>query len=131
MLSLPSNPVGADRLTACYSILQHHHITVMAVSTAQQLVPTIESLRSYCNSGTNYCNQGDEQVIRERIVGNCVRGRPLSSYQTAKIMSCMKGLSHLAAHVQTEEGQETICNILGKEDGLRMIAYFVDGPKPL
>ncbi|KAG5980275.1 hypothetical protein E4U55_004196 [Claviceps digitariae] len=112
-------------------ILQHNNVTLLPVSTVQQLVPTIENLRRHCNSGTNYRDQGDEQVIREGIVGNCVQGRPLGKYQIGKLMSCMKGLSDLAAKVETEEGQEAICNILGKDDGLRMIAYFVDGPKPL
>ncbi|KAG6099165.1 hypothetical protein E4U30_007034 [Claviceps sp. LM220 group G6] len=112
-------------------LLQHNDINVLPLSNCQELVPAIESLRSQCNSATSHCDQGDEQVLREDMIRNCVLGHPLSNHKFAKLMSCVKGLSHLAAQMKTEEGRETICNALGKEDGLRLVAYFQDGPKPL
>ncbi|KAG5929713.1 hypothetical protein E4U42_004872 [Claviceps africana] len=127
---------GRDGMTCWMELqmymLQHNTITVIPLSAVGQLLPTIENLRGHCDSGTKYCHESDEQQIRGRIVGNCVRGRPLANHQIAKVMSLIKGrLSQLAAQVKTDEGKEAICNVLGKEDGLRMIAYFVDGPKPL
>lgn len=111
-------------------MLQHNNMTVMPLSGCHQLVPTIEKLQRHCNMGATYCARGDEQAIRESIVRNCVRGRPLADHKIAKL-SCINGLSHLAAQVETEEGRQTICNALGKEDGHRLIAYFGDGPKTL
>ncbi|KAG6027154.1 hypothetical protein E4U41_001040 [Claviceps citrina] len=112
-------------------LLQHTNITLMPLSSCQQLRRTIEKLRSHCISGNNGCDQPDEQAIREGIVRSCVRGHPLACYKIAKLMSCVKGLPQLAAQVETQDGQERICNALGLEDGRRLIAYFEDGPKPL
>lgn len=110
-------------------MLRYNDISVMPLSSAHQLITTIEKLRNHCNSVTDHGDEPDEQVMQREIVRNCVRGRPLSDCKIANLMSCTTGLSHLATLVETEEGQQRICNALGGEDGRRLISYFQDGPK--
>lgn len=112
-------------------MLRYNNISLMPLSSAHQLITTIENLRNHCNSVTNHGDEPDEQVMRREIVRNCVRGRPLADCKIANLMSRTTGLSHLATLVETEEGQLRICNALGEEDGRRLISYFQDGPKTL
>ncbi|ROT40032.1 hypothetical protein SODALDRAFT_144094 [Sodiomyces alkalinus F11] len=57
------------------------------------------------------------------LLGTCVKGPPLSDYQTSALAEIAPDLQHLAKLVATKEGKAKVMDCLGTEDGERLLTF--------
>ncbi|EFY86432.1 hypothetical protein MAC_07510 [Metarhizium acridum CQMa 102] len=96
---------------------------------ASQLICHLDTLRRQNMIGMNGLAQIDRHAVQKDLLRHCVSGTPLSMEQVDVLLGSVRHLRELANMVQTREGQETICRLLGDADGRSLITYFTNGPK--
>ncbi|EXU96678.1 hypothetical protein X797_010222 [Metarhizium robertsii] len=96
---------------------------------AGQLIGHLDALRRPSTTGMNGLAQIDRHAVQKDLLRHCVSGTPLSVQQVDVLLGSVRHLRELANMVQTREGQETICRLLGDADGRSLIEHFTNGPK--
>ncbi|KAK9444456.1 hypothetical protein VB005_02207 [Metarhizium brunneum] len=110
-------------------MLEHERISTIPVSSAGQLIGHLDALRRPSMIGMNGLAQIDRHAVQKDLLRHCVSGTPLSVQQVDVLLGSVRHLRELASMVQTREGQETICRLLGDADGRSLIEHFTNGPK--
>lgn len=110
-------------------MLEHGTVSVMPISSAIQLIPLINTLRSQV--GVNKTAKFDKLAIQKDVLRHMVLGSPLSAKQVDALLNASKTLGELARVALTQEGQQHVCELIGEIDGGRLIAYLTNGPTPV
>ncbi|OAA39738.1 hypothetical protein NOR_06158 [Metarhizium rileyi] len=110
-------------------MLDYGGVSVMPLSTAGQLIPQLDALQNQALAGMKRVAQVNSRAAQKDLLRHCVSGPPLSVKQVDILLSTVGNLRELAGMVQSQEGQDGICQILGAADGRSLITYFADGPR--
>ncbi|KHN98487.1 uncharacterized protein MAM_03611 [Metarhizium album ARSEF 1941] len=110
-------------------MLEYESISAMPISRADRLVTHLDALRKPSITGMNGCAQISSHEAQRDLLRHCVSGFPPSVERVDALLGSVSHLRDLANMVQSQEGQQIICERLGVADGRRMITYFTGGPK--
>lgn len=112
-------------------MLEYGTVSVVPIPSASQLIPLLNTLRSRGLLGIDQNAELDKLAIQQDLLRHMVLGSPLSAKQVDALLNAIKTLGDLARVVQTQEGQQHVCGLVGDIDGRRLIAYLTNGPRPV
>lgn len=111
------------------SLLGRLDIPVIPLISADQLPECIDNLRKLLQAGRKEATASTVSQCRD-LLSSCVSGPPLSRRQTDCLSEIVGSFRELASGALTPEHRRALYDLLGEEDGNRLLSFWTDGPKP-